>query len=220
MNLLRPQKQRWFFASVSLALFAAGPLSGCGNFSLDADTLDALQGVLSGLSDNMGGAADDRGGTRATGVSDDPPGDDKGTGNNDPPGDDHGGLSADNAADDDSGMSSNGGLSTDDGGNAGELRLETRLAGDTAAKGNADYRVVDGDRRKFKVEVENFPPGEYEVRINGVAVAKIAVGATGFAEIEFDSKVEPGHQPLPENFPAEIKAGDTINVGGLAEGRF
>jgi len=72
----------------------------------------------------------------------------------------------------------------------------------------------------FKIEVEHFAPGEYAVLINGVEAFTLSVGAPGLVEIEFDSKIEPGHTPFPGGFPAEIRTGDTVEVLGIVSGPF
>ena len=90
-----------------------------------------------------------------------------------------------------------------------DQRLRAGLSGAGAESGNADYRVESG-RRKFSVEVEDFAPGDYAVRVNGVEVAVISVGSLGTAEIEFDSKIEAGHTPFPAAFPNDIQIGDVV----------
>jgi hypothetical protein len=100
-----------------------------------------------------------------------------------------------------------------------DVRLRADLRGRGEARGHADYRV-EGNRRSFKIEVEHFPPGEYAVLINGVEACTISVGAPGLAEIEFDSKSEPGPTPFPDGFPAEIRTGDTVEVLEIVSGPF
>lgn len=104
-------------------------------------------------------------------------------------------------------------------GPAADVRIEARLTGDSAASGHAEFRR-EGGRRKFKVEVEDFPAGIYGVFLNGKQVTEIEVGASGLAEIEFDSKIEPGHVPFPSDFPESVEKGDTLRVGELVEGKF
>jgi hypothetical protein len=98
-----------------------------------------------------------------------------------------------------------------------DVRLRADLRGAGEPRGQVDYRVEDG-RRSFKVEVEHFAAGEYSVRINGVEVLTLSVGSLGFAEVEFDTKSEPGHTPFPPGFPSEIQVGDTIDVAGIVSG--
>lgn len=149
---------------------------------------------------------DDNGGDRPDGVSDDAAGDDNG-------GDRPDGVSDDTPVDNDR---NNPG--TEPGAGA-DVRIEARLTGDTAASGHAEFRREAG-RRKFKVEVEDFPAGIYGVFVNGKRVAEIEVGVSGLAEIEFDSKIELGHVPFPSEFPQSIDKGDIVRVGELVEGKF
>jgi len=78
-----------------------------------------------------------------------------------------------------------------------ETLAGTGLDGDT--KADARYRVDADGRHKFSVEVEDVAVGDYRLIVAGtvrgtIRVASIAGVIEG--EIEFDSKVEPGHRPL------------------------
>lgn len=133
--------------------------------------------------------------------------------------------SPDSQSSDDSPSSSDDGMSSSDDNSPSSdtpvsgpnQRLRAGLSGGGAESGHADYRVEDG-RRKFSIEVEDFAPGDYSVRINGVDVAVISVGALGTAEIEFDSKIELGHTPFPGTFPAAVQTGDVVDIAGIVSG--
>ena len=79
-----------------------------------------------------------------------------------------------------------------------ESMTSTGLDGDAHAE--ARYEVDDRGRRKFSVEIEDVPAGTYTLTIAGVVRSSIrAAAASGGGvegEIEFESKVEPGHRPL------------------------
>ncbi len=73
----------------------------------------------------------------------------------------------------------------------------TGLNGD--ASGRIRYRVEAGGRHKFNVEIEDVPVGNYTLRVAGAVRGTIRVVATANGvegEIEFDTKIEPGHVPL------------------------
>lgn len=91
-----------------------------------------------------------------------------------------------------------------------ELLASTGL--DSDAKAEAKYEVDDRGRHKFSVEVEDVPAGAYTLTIGGVVRGTINVrliAATGKieGELEFESKLEPGHKLL--NFDPR---GQTIEV--------
>lgn len=70
---------------------------------------------------------------------------------------------------------------------------------DSDAKASARYRVDDKGRRKFNVEIEKVPVGDYTLTIAGtvrgtIRAVQTTTGVEG--ELEFDSKTEPGHRPL------------------------
>lgn len=70
---------------------------------------------------------------------------------------------------------------------------------DADAKAKARYRVDDRGRHKFTVEIEKVAEGSYTLAVAGVVRGTIKVVSTAAGiqgEIEFDSKVEPGHRPL------------------------
>jgi hypothetical protein len=198
MNPKQDYRLIWLSALVIAASLSALPAGCPDGAALDDIIGTQLAGLLAGSSSTS--PVDDRGGQRPDGVSDDPAADD------------NGGLQPD----DDPGQSAAGNAAPDA---TGDFRLKTALSGNGAQSGNADYRLEAG-REKFKVEVQHFAPGTYEVRINGVHVADITVGPLGTAEIEFDSKVELGHTPFPDGFPETIRTGDEVSVGGLVSGVF
>ncbi|MFQ5490041.1 MAG: hypothetical protein ACE5GE_04900, partial [Phycisphaerae bacterium] len=115
---------------------------------------------------------------------------------------------------DDAGTGGMGGSGV--GGGSAELRAA--LTGSGLPSGNAKYRL-DPDRERFTVEVEDATPGTaHDIAINGEIIGQITVGALGTAEVEFDTNLEPGKIPLPDNFPAEVNAGDNVTVGDLISG--
>jgi hypothetical protein len=70
---------------------------------------------------------------------------------------------------------------------------------DADAMARARYRVDDRGRHKFNVEIEKVAVGDYTLVIAGTVrgIIRARSTASGVAgEIEFDSKVEPGHRPL------------------------
>ncbi|MEQ1861754.1 MAG: hypothetical protein ABMA13_17695 [Chthoniobacteraceae bacterium] len=78
-----------------------------------------------------------------------------------------------------------------------ELLTSTGL--DADAKAAARYRVDDRGRHKFDVEIEKVAAGNYTLTVAGVVRGTIKAVATASGvegELEFDSKVEPGHRPL------------------------
>ncbi len=71
---------------------------------------------------------------------------------------------------------------------------------DSNASGKAEYRVKKRDRLRFKVEAEDLDPANYDVVVGGIVqgvlnVQQLADGRVE-GEIEFDTKTEPGKQPL------------------------
>ena len=153
---------------------------------------------------------DDSGRSSAETAGDDPPGHDIN--------DDNGGDRPDGVSDDTPVDNDRNNPGTEPGAGV-DVRIEARLTGDTAASGHAEFRREAG-RRKFKVEVEDFPAGVYGVFLNGKQMTEIEVGVSGLAEIEFDSKIELGHVAFPSEFPQSIDKGDTVRVGELVEGKF
>lgn len=85
---------------------------------------------------------------------------------------------------------------------------------DSDASGDAKYEVDDRGRHDFSVEIEDVPVGAYTLTIGGVVRGTISVklvaGKTK-GELEFSSKVEPGHKLL--NFDPR---GQTIEVSTAA----
>lgn len=70
---------------------------------------------------------------------------------------------------------------------------------DADAKAKARYRVDDKGRHKFSVEIEKVLAGDYKLVVAGTVRGTIhTILTTGGVEgeIEFDSKVEPGHRAL------------------------
>ena len=78
-----------------------------------------------------------------------------------------------------------------------EILATTGLDADATA--NARYRVDDRGRHKFTVEIEKVAVGNYTLVVAGTVRGTIRAANTGsgvVGEIEFDSKVEPGHRAL------------------------
>lgn len=69
-----------------------------------------------------------------------------------------------------------------------------------AASGKAEFRQRKVDRARFKVEAEDLTPANYDLTVGGVVrgVLDVQVLPDGSVEgeLEFDTKVEPGHLPL------------------------
>lgn len=197
---------------------AAGLLSlmGCAATPESAGLLGSLIGLVNTVESQLAAnnarttapeassvpLTDDKGGLRPGGVSDDPPGDDRGGSVREPP----------NVAAGSPAPARPAGRGEQD------VRLTARLTGSGSQTGHAEYRQESG-RRRFKVEVEGFAAGTYDVSVAGVVIGQITVGTLGSAELEWDSKVEPGHTPLPTNFPSQLVPGDEVGVGELLHGR-
>ena len=195
---------------VAAALFSAGCVT---------EALPLTDGALAELIQSASPSDNSQSGDDSSGRVDDstPPSSDDFSSDDSP-----GSQSSDDApssADDSVAPSADSSSSSDIPASGPNQRIRADLSGGGLESGHADHRVEDG-RRKFSVEVEDFAPGLYAVRINGVEVAMISVGSLGTAEIEFDSKVEVGHTPFPATFPEEVQVGDTVDVGGLVTGAF
>lgn len=69
-----------------------------------------------------------------------------------------------------------------------------------AASGHAEYRIRKQNRISFHVEAEDLAPANYDVTVGGVVQGVLDVRVLPKnrveGEIEFDTKVEPGHEPL------------------------
>jgi hypothetical protein len=84
-----------------------------------------------------------------------------------------------------------------------KLRQEVRLENtgvEPAADGKARFRIKKRDRMRFQVEVEDLTPANYDLMVEGVFKGTLDVRqqADGRveAELEFDTKSEPGKLPL------------------------
>lgn len=71
---------------------------------------------------------------------------------------------------------------------------------DSDASGKAEFRIKKANRLRFKVEAEDLDPANYDVVVGGILqgvlnVQQLADGRVE-GEIEFDTKTEPGKQPL------------------------
>lgn len=69
-----------------------------------------------------------------------------------------------------------------------------------AADGKAEFRLKKRNRMRFKVEVEDLTPANYDLVVGGVVVGVLDVRqqADGDieAELQFDTKSQPGKLPL------------------------
>ena len=97
-----------------------------------------------------------------------------------------------------------------------EIRLEADLMGTGIESGNADFRAR-GTRRSLKVELEDAPVGSvHSVLIDGKEFGTLTIGSLGQGEVEFDTNVEPGHAPWPEDLPFDLPAGTVIQAGPVS----
>lgn len=195
------------FLGADLTDLLTGGLGGAGG-SANANQANANAGLAANTNDNSEGNRNANDDSAGDGNAN---GDDNGNVNESQNGNVNGG---DNSNANDNGDGSNG---NDPSGE--DLRIAADLTGGSAASGQAEYRREAG-RRRFSIEVEDFPPGIYDVFLNEVKVTEIEVGAGGFFEIEFDSKVEPGHVAFPADFPESVEVGDTLRIGDIVSGVF
>lgn len=69
-----------------------------------------------------------------------------------------------------------------------------------AASGKAEFRQRKLDRASFKVEAEDLTPANYDLTVGGtlrgILDVQVLPDGTVEGELEFDSKVEPGHVAL------------------------
>ena len=87
-------------------------------------------------------------------------------------------------------------------------------------RAEARFRLRRDGRRRFEVEIEDVPPGDYELFVDGVLRGTIAVGAGGEGEIEFDTNPEPGKVPLdfdPRGATVDVARGPDVFFTGPAE---
>ena len=84
-----------------------------------------------------------------------------------------------------------------------QLRQEVPLVNtgaEPAADGKAEFRIKKKNRMRFKVEVEDLTPANYDLVVGGVMrgvldVRQLPDGRVE-GELEFDTKSEPGKLPL------------------------
>lgn len=71
---------------------------------------------------------------------------------------------------------------------------------DGDASGKAEFRIKKRDRLRFKVEAEDLDPANYDVVVGGIVQGVLNVQQLSDGriegEIEFDTKREPGKEPL------------------------
>jgi len=104
----------------------------------------------------------------------------------------------------------------DNGGANNSLRINAELTGSTAAHGDAEYRK-EGSRRRLSVELEDATiGGMHDVSVGGIFIGQLTIGALGQGELEFDTHIEPGHLPWPNNLPTELEVGTSVQVGPAA----
>lgn len=72
--------------------------------------------------------------------------------------------------------------------NQQKVEIESNLTnlGVVSGEAKANFEASFG-RMQFEVEIENAPPGTYDLLVDGVNVGKITVGVDGDGRIEFDS---------------------------------
>jgi len=88
----------------------------------------------------------------------------------------------------------------------GSTRLEGEI--DSPVELEAEYRLSAAGCERFRVEVENYAAGTYDIVVNGMLVGTIQVGGDGRGEQEFDT--EDGD--FPADFPL-MAIGDVVQVG-------
>lgn len=100
--------------------------------------------------------------------------------------------------------------------NVPDQRFPAVLSGVGPEHGDAEYREV-GTRRKLKVELEDAIVGStHVILVDGVSVGELVIGPLGEGEIEFDTKIQPGHAPWPANLPLRLGPGVIIEVGNTS----
>jgi hypothetical protein len=100
--------------------------------------------------------------------------------------------------------------------NVPDQRFPAVLSGAGPEHGDAEYREV-GTRRKLKVELEDAVVGStHAIVVDGVSVGDLVIGPLGEGEVEFDTKIEPGHVPWPADLPLRLSPGVIIQVGNTS----
>ena len=87
---------------------------------------------------------------------------------------------------------------------------------DADASGDAKYEIDNQGRRKFSVEVEDVPPGSYNLLIAGIKRGAISVQLNNGkvqGEIQFATAPDPGELPL--NFDPRGQLLEVTNASGL-----
>ncbi len=110
----------------------------------------------------------------------------------------------------------------DDRGTAnGVTHLRVALTGDGVASGSASFESTPAQgnvqaKTEFKVEIWNAAPGSvWPVRVAGVTVGSITIGARGFGRLDFETGDD--SKPFPGNFPG-VSNGTLIEAGTLLSG--
>ena len=127
-----------------------------------------------------------------------------GNGGNDNGGNDNGGN--DNGGNDNGGNGNGGDVCPD-----GSFEIDGDLFDGGDEVGDAEYRESAGGCVRFRVRVEDFAAGSYEVVAADTVVGFINVGSDGRGELEYDT--EDG--TFPDMFPV-LMIGDVVEVGGFA----
>lgn len=118
-------------------------------------------------------------------------------------------------AGDDGGVRPDSDFNDDASSDSGNARIEMRavLRGPGAEHGDAKYRER-GTRMRLNVELEDAIPGSaHGIFVDGVMIGELTIGALGEGEVEFDTKIEPGHVPWPTELSNRLGAGVVIKVG-------
>ena len=103
------------------------------------------------------------------------------------------------------------------------VELRANLAGETGARGEAEYESESEHGRvqqQFEVAIENAEAGSiHDVAIDGVVVGQLTVNGSGRGRLRLSSSPEDNDQPLPADFPV-VTAQSVITVGSVAAGSF
>lgn len=95
----------------------------------------------------------------------------------------------------------------------GSFRLRAELDVNDAPSGRAEYRLLPGGCERFRVRVEDFAAGTYDVSVDGLFVGRVTVGGDAKGELELDT--EDG--TFPAGFPS-IEIGAVAIVGDVTLG--
>lgn len=106
-----------------------------------------------------------------------------------------------NTNDNNSNDNTSGGTCSD-----GSTRLEGSI--ESSVELEAEYRRHPAGCARFRVKVDGYAAGSYEIFVNGSSVGTISVGGDGRGEREFDTS----DGNFPAGFP-QMQLGDLVHVG-------